>query len=134
MVTNRSGPFKLLHACLVRFDVYFDSYPIGVWSIASGGVSQQRDLAGREFRLQEVVQRLFDAASVTFNLAVRGRRRAVINHHQVYSLVLQEPGIRFSRHFIRAANVNLLGTRVIREWRNKKQEQANVFHALKITF
>lgn len=69
--------------------------------------------------MQEIFQDLYHISSLAFNLTAR-RYSLVIRYNQVHRLLVKKANIRLSINLFRAANIDLLGARVISNQSGKR--------------
>lgn len=128
-VINRPGPFGPGKAGLVRAYAYFDGYPARLWGAQR--IGQQRHFARGELRLQEVLQGLPYVSPLAFYFGA-GRYGTAVEYHHVHRLLSEKTGIRRGIHFLRTADINLLGIRMISCQSGKGDKQDKTFHAAKL--
>lgn len=128
-VINRPGPFGPGKAGLVRGYAYFNGYLARLGGAQR--IGQQRHFARGELRLQEVLQSLPYFSPLAFYFGP-GRYGAAVEYHHVYRLLSEKTGIRDGIHFFRAADINLLGIRMVSRQSGKGDKQDKTFHAAKL--
>lgn len=129
VVTNRRRPFRLAQAGLVPGYTYFNGYPIRLGRAKR--IGQQRHFARGELRPQEVFDRLPHIRSLALYFGA-GRYGATVGYHHIHRLLSKKTDIWRGVHLFRAADINLLGIRMVSRQSGKGDKQHQTSHAAKL--